>query len=228
MKYPSPILLGILGLCARAQCLLPPKTNFAGHYPRCPARIEARAGAFRLRPGTRHCGWDSASRETGEFLAQRLRQATGYKFPSAASDQTPAGQNAPSCWPPAASLLAAAREAYQLTVAAGFHRPSRLQPDRTVFGGAIPAATPAAGKPWRTSPPRERTWKHSVRANRGPSPLRLARLHAGRFSPPFLHQGGSQTVSRPDGPCTSSTRFIGTWVGLSGRLAHPRSRNTRA
>jgi hexosaminidase len=53
-------------------------TNSVSIIP-LPQKVELRAGVFRLAPDTRVYA-DSASRTTGEALAQRLRPATGYAF----------------------------------------------------------------------------------------------------------------------------------------------------
>ena len=43
-----------------------------------PQKMECREGAFQLQPKTRIVA-DSASKETGQYLAERLRSATGFK-----------------------------------------------------------------------------------------------------------------------------------------------------
>ncbi len=44
-----------------------------------PQKIELREGVFQLTPDTR-IGTDAVGHDTGEFLAGRLRPATGYQF----------------------------------------------------------------------------------------------------------------------------------------------------
>jgi len=52
-----------------------------------PQRIECGSGEFRLQPAA-SIFVDAASRETGQYLAQRLRQATGYPFNVVVSSAT--------------------------------------------------------------------------------------------------------------------------------------------
>jgi len=57
-------------------------TGFAGETPALiplPQKLECREGAFSLQPKTRILT-DAAARDTGKFLAERLRTATGYNF----------------------------------------------------------------------------------------------------------------------------------------------------
>jgi len=82
-----------------------------------PKKMELREGTFQLAPGTRICV-DSASRKTGETLAERLRKSTGYPL------KINAGNSASSC-PKGAILLTTnnasatlGAEGYELTVAA--------------------------------------------------------------------------------------------------------------
>jgi hexosaminidase len=82
-----------------------------------PKKMELREGTFQLAPGTRICV-DSASRKTGETLAERLRKSTGYPL------KINAGNSASSC-PKGAILLttnnasaALGAEGYELIVAA--------------------------------------------------------------------------------------------------------------
>ena len=51
-----------------------------------PQKIECREGAFKLGPKTPILV-DSASQDTGQYLAGRLRQATGYKLSMVSSTQ---------------------------------------------------------------------------------------------------------------------------------------------
>jgi hexosaminidase len=113
MKYTSRIQVGILGLLAALNAFAV-STNRPAIIP-LPENIEARAGVFKLRSGTRILV-DSASQDTGEFLAQRLRTATGYKFSVSSTDETEPAKHA--------ILLATGNvppgggtESYQLTVA---------------------------------------------------------------------------------------------------------------
>ena len=68
----------IVGICILlpASAILAAGTNEPAFIP-LPQRIERFDNAFKLMPQTRICT-DWASRETGEFLAARLRQSTGY------------------------------------------------------------------------------------------------------------------------------------------------------
>ena len=68
----------IVGICILlpASAIFAAGTNEPAFIP-LPQRIERFDNAFKLMPQTRICT-DWASRETGEFLAARLRQSTGY------------------------------------------------------------------------------------------------------------------------------------------------------
>ena len=55
-----------------------------------PATVKAHHGTFRLRPGATVLV-DSGSRETGEYLAERLRKSTGYELPVRPRDSEHAG-----------------------------------------------------------------------------------------------------------------------------------------
>jgi hexosaminidase len=73
MKSP---IIGIVSLLLAANV-------FAANPPAivpAPQKLELRGGTFKLAPDTRICV-DFTSRRTGTFLAARLRQSTGYKFP---------------------------------------------------------------------------------------------------------------------------------------------------
>ena len=53
-----------------------------------PQKMERRAGAFELGPKTRIVV-DPAARETGQYLANRLRQATGFPLELGTNAETP-------------------------------------------------------------------------------------------------------------------------------------------
>lgn len=68
---------GIL-LCLMAATAVAADTNSSAIIP-WPQKVTMEAGVFKLTPGTR-LYVDFASRETGKFLAARLRPSTGYPF----------------------------------------------------------------------------------------------------------------------------------------------------
>ncbi len=85
MKYPTVLTL---------LTLMTANTFAADQTPALiplPQRIEAREGAFRLTPRTQ-IRVDRASQDTGQYLAERLRKATGYNLNaiSSAQPRTPA------------------------------------------------------------------------------------------------------------------------------------------
>ena len=76
-----------------------------------PRKMEARDGVFRLAAKTRICT-DSASRQTGEYLAGRLRDSTGFPFKVVSGK--PAGDDIQVTTQSANTNLGA--EGYELTV----------------------------------------------------------------------------------------------------------------
>jgi hexosaminidase len=76
-----------------------------------PRKIEARDGVFKLTAKTRICT-DSASRQTGEYLAGRLRISTGFPFKVVSGK--PAGDDIQVTTQSASTNLGA--EGYELTV----------------------------------------------------------------------------------------------------------------
>ena len=78
VRVGAPLLLG-MGMFLAAG-----RDSFAATAPSpallpVPQKFEARDGSFELGPETR-IRVDSAARETGQYLAERLRQCTGYPF----------------------------------------------------------------------------------------------------------------------------------------------------
>ena len=78
MKIASAIA-GIF-LCQLATTASAAETNGPAIIP-LPQKMTLQAGAFKLTPDTR-IFVDSASRETGNFLTERLRKSTGYPYES--------------------------------------------------------------------------------------------------------------------------------------------------
>jgi len=78
-----------------------------------PQKMELREGAFRLQPNTPILV-DRASRDIGQYLAESLRQGTGYKLRMAASKQPRPSQGAIVLT--AADAKPLGPEGYQLTV----------------------------------------------------------------------------------------------------------------
>jgi len=108
MKYLSPLILSLVAVSA-----------FAASQPTAllplPQKMELRQGAFSLQPATRILT-DRPSQSSARFLAERLRQGTGYKFNLVSSAQ-------PVVTPGAVMLTtnnakpALGPEGYELTVA---------------------------------------------------------------------------------------------------------------
>jgi len=85
LRLPSetPLNLPMKKQILGALCLLAALPALAANPPAlipAPQKMEAQAGQFTLTPDTR-IYVDFASRDTGKFLAQQLRGATGYKLP---------------------------------------------------------------------------------------------------------------------------------------------------
>src|SRR4051794_33858211 len=57
-----------------------------------PAKLQSQAGTFKLTPGSAIVT-DAASRDTGEYLAARLRKSTGYKLPVRTEGEAPSGES---------------------------------------------------------------------------------------------------------------------------------------
>jgi hexosaminidase len=83
MKFSIKIVLGVLPIFA-AFATFADNTNVVSIIP-LPQKMERHEGVFQLQPGPRSSGTkilvDAASRETGQYLAGRLRQSTGYPLP---------------------------------------------------------------------------------------------------------------------------------------------------
>jgi hexosaminidase len=78
VKTISPIAATLLCLSAATSYNLSASTNSLAIIP-LPQRVELRTGTFKVTTATR-VYTDVASRETGAFLVDRLRQSTGYPF----------------------------------------------------------------------------------------------------------------------------------------------------
>ena len=91
-----------------------------------PQKVELREGAFELGPETR-IRFDSAARETGQYLAERLRQGTGYAFTVSKTSKTQVNRG--EILLTTKGARGSQPEAYELTVA----------PDSVVIWAADPA-----------------------------------------------------------------------------------------
>jgi hexosaminidase len=110
MKYQTAVILLSL-MAANAFAV---DTNTPALIP-LPQKMECREGAFQLRPKTQILV-DPASQDTGQYLADRLRKATGYQLNLIASTQprTPKGAVTLTTRDAKPALGA---EGYELTVA---------------------------------------------------------------------------------------------------------------
>ncbi len=91
-------------------------TSWAAETPALiplPQKLELREGAFRLQPNTPILA-DRASRDTGQYLAESLRQGTGYRLRVAAGKQLRPSQGAIVLTAAGAKPLGP--EGYELTV----------------------------------------------------------------------------------------------------------------
>lgn len=80
-----------------------------------PEKMEPREGVFKLAPATRILV-DEASKVTGEYLAQRLRKCTGYRFEVGASPETTVGTKAVIYLTSRAAKQSLGAEGYELSV----------------------------------------------------------------------------------------------------------------
>ena len=171
-----------------------------------PRSIESREGSFGLGPQTSIAA-DVASTETARYLAERLRQATGYKLNLAMSaEPKPASGGILLTTAEAKPDLGA--EGYELTV----NKDSvviRAPAQAGVYYGIQSLLELLPPDVFASKPIHPGGLDHPLCADPGSAAVQMARLHA-RCGPPFLHQGRGETTAGCDGLAQDSTRFTCT------------------
>ena len=186
MRYPPALFLLLSMITAMALAAEPGPALIP-----LPQKMECREGAFQLQPKT-GIVVDGASKETGRYLAERLRSATGFQAGGEIRRPVERGRGCDCAHHRGRQRFAGAR-GLRIDGCAGLGGDSRLRPGGHVLRRSDVAAIAAAGGVFGQADA-GRGMEDPLRANPGPAAVQMARVHV-RCVPPFLHQGRGEGVA---------------------------------